>query len=121
MTIEDVGKIGERLLKEYEPRLKVHGVKPFDSSAKPAQKDSECYLPDASEDLIANQIRIVLGDLEKAGDFVMSDHRYSSVECMKTVNIGHNDLRLSFAYGVFIRDMKSYLWVSCHYFPFTRP
>lgn len=122
MTIDQVGEIGERLLKEYEGRLKVQGIKKFDLvlTTRIAER-VECHLESTQPDQIEAVIRSVLNDLESRGDFVMSEPQFKNpVLCAETKNVDRNDLRLSFAYGSDIQSLKTYLWIACWIYPFNR-
>lgn len=118
MTIDDVAKIGERLLGEYQDRLKPQTVRKFDPVlTKQQDQKAMYYLPTASPEQVEAIIRSVLEGMVLLGDFIMSEPRYETFPCAEARHAKVGNLRLTFVYGASIVDLCSYLWVACWYYP----
>lgn len=124
MTIDQIAEIGQRLLGEHKPRLKVQGIKKFDKVlATRIGHPIEYRLEDLEPDRAEAMIRSVLTELESKGDFVMSEPEISgSQQNFQMKNIKDGELRLSFAYGAEAsQPFKPILWIACWMYPFHQP
>jgi hypothetical protein len=119
MTIDGIARIGRRLLAEYKPRLKVHGIKKFQMGlTTPIGRPIECDLAGLQPDQAEFLIRAVLNELESKGDLVMSEPAITNTELSFPMrNIKDGDLRLSFRWS----PDEKLLWIECSIYPFNEP
>ena len=89
MTIQEAGKICERLVADYKDRLKVRDVKRYRREDFPQRiaLRSECHLPTAKPEEVESRIRAVLEVLATKGDVVMVEPQYETMPCTETAHI----------------------------------
>lgn len=118
MTIDDLAELGKECLSDYETKIKIQRVRPFDHSATKIAQRVDCYLQRMQPDEIRPVVASVLERLAQVGPLEMSEPKFSEpMSGVELRNIAYKDLRLSFTYGWSISDGTSHLWISCWYFP----
>jgi hypothetical protein len=119
MNMDELSALGAQCLAEYEGRLMVRGIRPFDDPPKKiAVRLDGWSLTNRTPDEMKQPIVGILEQLVEVGPFVMSEPEYEKqMPGMELRNAKHKDLRLSFAYGWSIKSGMSHLWISCHCYP----
>ncbi len=118
MTSAEIEKLGRDCLREYEGRLKVKGIKPYDAAHV---EEVKCKVPGdfnrVSADILKAGIERVLDSLAEKGSFTMSEPRAwvppPNLKADQTVNVIYNDLRITF-FEIISQD--AFIWMFCWYY-----
>jgi hypothetical protein len=118
MTLDEVAELGRRCLIEYEGRLNVKGIKPYDVFAEVAKKSVDSPLDRITLDRLRSAIGAVLDELaEVKRGFVMSEPTEWAKPGVPTKTASYNDLRMTFFYPSSVVDGTFHLWIFCWYYP----
>jgi hypothetical protein len=119
MTWAEVVELGRRCLIEYEERLKVKGIKPYDpSSVEKFNNDLDGGLDRLNPETLKSAIVDVLEKLAKLQDgFIMSEPTEWAKPNVPTATAFHKNLRITFFHPSSITQGNQRLWIFCYYYP----
>jgi len=118
MTLAEISELGRLCLIDYEGRLNVKGIMPYDASAEAAKRRIDEQLDRITPGVLKSAIGVVLDQLaEMKSGFVMSEPTEWAKPGVPTATARHKNLRMTFFYPSSVSDGSFRLWIFCWYYP----
>jgi hypothetical protein len=117
MTLAEISELGRLCLIDYEGRLNVKDIRPYDASAEAAKNKIDEQLGRITPDVLGSAIGVVLDQLaELKSGFVMSEPTEWAKPGVPTTTASHKNLRMTFFYPSSVTDGGFHLWIFCWYY-----